>query len=233
MIRSASFIGIAVSIAKFALVAPALAPFLVVLAINLTGTAVSLTVGMARRRMSVTTHLHKRQRFAGAPPSVDVFLPTAGEPTELLENTYRHIASLRWEGELMVYVLDDGDRPEVRDLALTYGFAYLVRENRGYLKKAGNMRAAFTRTSVTSSPSSTPTSAHEPTTSITCCPTSSMIRSGLCRARRSLIRQGPWVGWSGVPALPRNTFTDGFSPLATGSVRRSAWVQTRSTGDER
>ncbi|KAG5188943.1 nucleotide-diphospho-sugar transferase [Tribonema minus] len=81
-------------------------------------------------------------------PTVDIFLPNAGEPIEVLNNTFRYIAGLDWEREkLNVYVLDDGPRPHsVKSLANQYGFNYIRRPNPGHMKKAGNLRYAFTQT---------------------------------------------------------------------------------------
>lgn len=80
-------------------------------------------------------------------PSVDVFLPTAGEPLDVLDNTYWHVNAMAWNGTLTVRVLDDADRPEVAELAHSYGFDYSVRANRPYMKKAGNLAHGFTRSS--------------------------------------------------------------------------------------
>lgn len=79
-------------------------------------------------------------------PSVDVFLPTCGEPLGVLMRTYRSVALLSWPGQLHVYVLDDANRPEVRVAAESHGFAYFSRPNPGEMKKAGNLRFAFDRT---------------------------------------------------------------------------------------
>jgi cellulose synthase (UDP-forming) len=79
-------------------------------------------------------------------PSIDVFLPSAGEPLEVLRNTYEHVARLSWNGELVVRVMDDSARPEVAELAAEYDFTYDVRDNRPHLKKAGNLKYAFDRT---------------------------------------------------------------------------------------
>jgi cellulose synthase (UDP-forming) len=79
-------------------------------------------------------------------PSIDVFLPSAGEPMDVLRNTYEHVARLSWEGQLVVRVMDDSARPEVAELAAEYGFTYDVRDNRPLLKKAGNLKYAFDRT---------------------------------------------------------------------------------------
>lgn len=81
-------------------------------------------------------------------PSVDIFLPSAGEDLLVLENTYKWISELNWPVEkLEIYVLDDSDRLEVAVLAERFGFNYLVRPNRGYLKKAGNLLYAFRQSS--------------------------------------------------------------------------------------
>jgi cellulose synthase (UDP-forming) len=74
---------------------------------------------------------------------VDVFLPSAGEEVAVLNNTYRYVAQLQYPGELRVYVLDDGDRPEVAALAHSYHFEYHVRPDRPHMKKAGNLKHGF------------------------------------------------------------------------------------------
>ena len=76
-------------------------------------------------------------------PSVDVFLPTAGEPLEVLANTYKYVSQLTWPGTITVWVLDDSGRREVNDLANDYGFIYRVRPDRGRMKKAGNLRYGY------------------------------------------------------------------------------------------
>jgi cellulose synthase/poly-beta-1,6-N-acetylglucosamine synthase-like glycosyltransferase len=79
-------------------------------------------------------------------PSVDVFLPSAGETLQVLENTYHWVSKLNWPSDkIEFYVLDDSDRLEVAEMAERHGFHYLVRPNRGYLKKAGNLLYAFKR----------------------------------------------------------------------------------------
>jgi len=78
-------------------------------------------------------------------PSVDVFLPSAGEDLAVLRNTYAHVARLQWPGRLTVHVLDDSGRDAVKMLAKTHGFRYLSRPDRGWFKKAGNLRYGFER----------------------------------------------------------------------------------------
>ncbi len=78
-------------------------------------------------------------------PSVDIFLPTAGEDVNVLANTWDGVVSIagRYKGKVTAYVLDDGDRTEVKKLAREYKFRYEVRPNRGQHKKAGNLRHGF------------------------------------------------------------------------------------------
>lgn len=81
----------------------------------------------------------------GTVPSVDVFLPSCGEPMDVLRNTYKWVALLAWEGTLTIYVLDDSARREVAELAASYGFTYLSRPDRPRMKKAGNLAYAYDR----------------------------------------------------------------------------------------
>jgi len=39
--------------------------------------------------------------------TVDVFLPSCGEPLALLNNTLHHVSKMNWNGPMIVYVLDD------------------------------------------------------------------------------------------------------------------------------
>ncbi|GAA3628660.1 hypothetical protein GCM10022223_52630 [Kineosporia mesophila] len=108
---------------------------------------ISLPTSTLRRRVTLPDHQFLVETYApGQYPSVDVFLPTAGEDPAILENTYQHVARLQWQGPLFVHVLDDAARPEVLDLAVRFGFRYVARPGSEF-KKAGNLQYAFTRTS--------------------------------------------------------------------------------------
>ncbi|KAL8817938.1 MAG: hypothetical protein Q9223_003314 [Gallowayella weberi] len=81
-------------------------------------------------------------------PTVDVYLPVCNEPLELLENTWDYVARLQYPASKMsVFVLDDGAKEAVKIMAHRYGYNYICRPNRPELKKAGNLRYAFARTS--------------------------------------------------------------------------------------
>ncbi|MGW4477852.1 glycosyltransferase family 2 protein [Rhodococcus triatomae] len=139
----------ALSLARFATTSVWLWPLLVVLAVNICGSVISALSGWNRRRISADSHRRTTVTWAQenpVGPSVDVFLPTCGEDLEVLLNTYRHVEKMYWSGELTVWVLDDADRPEVAAEARAHGFRYLVRPNRGHMKKAGNLQHAYDNT---------------------------------------------------------------------------------------
>ncbi len=142
-----AFLGVAVSMGGMATHSPATVLFFVPLVLWLVEQLVTLrTSTMARR---VTMHSHRRVTSGWRPaayPSVDVFLPTCGEPLALLENTYAHVARLSYPGELVVYVLDDADRSEVASLAAHWGYHYLARKTSAF-KKAGNLQYGLTHSS--------------------------------------------------------------------------------------
>jgi len=79
-------------------------------------------------------------------PSVDIYLPVCNEPVALLDNTWKYIKALEYPN-FTVHVLDDGAKEEVKYLAELYGFNYICRDDRPHLKKAGNIRYTFARTS--------------------------------------------------------------------------------------
>jgi len=82
-------------------------------------------------------------------PSLDIFLPVCGELLAVLHNTWSHVYELirTYPGLAIAYVLDDGASEGVAKMAADYGFTYMVRPNRGWMKKAGNLRHGFNRSS--------------------------------------------------------------------------------------
>lgn len=84
----------------------------------------------------------------GTAPTVDIFLPVCREESEVLENTWSHVQHLDYPaGKVQVHVLDDGAEERVALRAQKFGFHYIARSDRPHLKKAGNIRWAFARTS--------------------------------------------------------------------------------------
>lgn len=69
-------------------------------------------------------------------PRTDVFIPTKGEPLNVLTRTIS--AAMALQGPKIVWVLDDANRTEVRALAQTLGANYLARGESADAK-AGNL----------------------------------------------------------------------------------------------
>jgi len=110
---------------------------------------VSITVNLFTKAFSFKRH--DRLVRAWRPhwyPSVDVFLPVCGEPAHVLQNTWANVRdmALAYPGPVYVHVLDDSPEPTLHRMAMAFRFNYVRRQNRGWFKKAGNLRNAFART---------------------------------------------------------------------------------------
>jgi len=110
---------------------------------------VSLPVNFAGRSFDLAAHnsfiaTWRPRRY----PSVDIFLPICGEPTDVLRNTWTGVFELvqAYPGDAYVFVLDDGPSREARALAPAFGFTYVRRPAIRSHKKAGNLNYAFART---------------------------------------------------------------------------------------
>lgn len=144
VLSGAAFGIIIISLVKFALLEPALYPFLGLALITVLSSTLGMLTSTRRRRFDLFEHLLRVATWAPERiPSVDVFLPSAGEDLSILENTYKHVAQLQWGGPLTVHVLDDSGREDVRILANRYRFKYLTRPDRGETKKAGNLKFGY------------------------------------------------------------------------------------------
>ncbi len=72
--------------------------------------------------------------------SVDVFVPTYKEPLEIIRRTIIAAKNIKYPHQ--TFLLDDGKREEVKNLAQELGVIYVVRENNLYAK-AGNLNNAL------------------------------------------------------------------------------------------
>ncbi len=93
--------------------------------------------GLWRLRFKPDTGLIASKEY-----SVDIFVPTCGEPMGVISKTLTAIKAIRWKGLLQVYVLDDGASDEVQALAQRWGYTYLSRARQGVLQmdaKGGNL----------------------------------------------------------------------------------------------
>ncbi|MBC7471784.1 MAG: glycosyltransferase [candidate division SR1 bacterium] len=79
-------------------------------------------------------------------PSVDIFLPLAGEDLETVRNTWLGVSSIEYSNK-KVYVLDDKGDTKVAKMAKEFGFTYLCRPNKGVYKKSGNIQYGIEQSS--------------------------------------------------------------------------------------
>jgi cellulose synthase (UDP-forming) len=74
-------------------------------------------------------------------PTVDVLIPTCGEPLPVLERCLRACSQLSYPHK-QLWVLDDAGRADVAELAVRYGAGYQHRPQRSHAK-AGNLNAGL------------------------------------------------------------------------------------------
>lgn len=104
-----------------------------------------LMVNCVGKDFNLKFHKNMKQLHSGETPAVDIFLPVCGEDILIINNTWNYVSKLDWPN-LRVHVLDDGKSDEVKQLAGRFGFNYSTRST-NYMKKAGNLRNAFAKTS--------------------------------------------------------------------------------------
>lgn len=88
-----------------------------------------------------------RETEEDRPISVDVFFPSYDEEPELVKLSILDAQKVRYPHpiEINIYILDDGNRPEMKAMAESMGIGYITREgNIGF--KAGNLRNAMEQT---------------------------------------------------------------------------------------
>lgn len=80
-------------------------------------------------------------------PPVDILIPIYNEPKEILYRTVVGCRALDYpKGKLKTYVLDDGARPEIKELTRRLGCQYLARPGREHAK-AGNLNYGLSHSS--------------------------------------------------------------------------------------
>jgi cellulose synthase (UDP-forming) len=144
----ASFGALLISQGRFIVLRPQLLVLTPLIAFTLAYYVISLCVNFGTHGFDMDGHRRfVRDWRPRSYPTLDVFLPVCGEPIEVLRNTWVHVYRLlrAYPGLSIAYVLDDGDSAEAREMAETLGFEYLVRPNRGWMKKAGNLRYGFSQ----------------------------------------------------------------------------------------
>lgn len=142
----ASFGALLISQGRFVALSPPLLALTPLIAFTLVYYLISLCVNLGTRGFNMAGH----RRFVDGwqpylYPNLDIFLPICGEEPAILRNTWEHVSALiqAYPGAATAYVLDDASSAEAREMAGWFGFDYLVRPNRGWMKKAGNLRYGF------------------------------------------------------------------------------------------
>jgi cellulose synthase (UDP-forming) len=141
-----SFIGINISLYKFLIENPIVWFLFGFFFLTIVYFAVSLFVNLFTKDFDIKGHIKQAKNWHPKKyPSVDIFLPTAGESIDVLRNTWTGVQAMvqSYKGVVTVYSLDDSDSPVVKKLAREFKFKYEVRANRGYFKKAGNLRHGY------------------------------------------------------------------------------------------
>jgi cellulose synthase (UDP-forming) len=100
-----------------------------------------------RQRVAAATEVSAAGTASAARWSVDVFICTCGEDPAIVENTIMHATALRHPGAIRVFVLDDRGIEAIRDAATLWGAEYIARPDRGWMKKAGNLRHGYEQSS--------------------------------------------------------------------------------------
>jgi cellulose synthase (UDP-forming) len=124
-------------------------PFAIFTAIGFVSFGLSLPLSFAGHGFDLSEHVRKVSSWRPRRyPTVDIYLPICGEPLEVLRNTWQGVRNLvdAYPGRAIPYVLDDGADPEAEELAVEFGFIYVIRPDRGVHKKSGNLRHAFRHT---------------------------------------------------------------------------------------
>lgn len=79
-------------------------------------------------------------------PTVDIYIPTYNEPLKVVRPTILAALDMDWPADkLRVYVLDDGKRPQFKELCDEVGATHITRTNSKHAK-AGNLNAAMPKT---------------------------------------------------------------------------------------
>jgi len=140
------FVGNALFVYNF----PEVLPVTFVLLITVFYLILSLTVGILGGNFDFRAHRSLVAKWLprSENATVDIFLPVCREDIKVIENTWNYVFDMVFviHPNVKVHVLDDGKSDEVEALAKKFGFNYIRREG-SFLKKAGNLRYAFTQTS--------------------------------------------------------------------------------------
>lgn len=129
---------------------PLFIPYTIFSLATITYLSFTYLVGLLGKDFDYDNHKAILYKFfdKSAAEEIDILLPVCGENIEILANTWAHVKKLQLahEGKCTVYVLDDKRDVKIASIADKMQFQYIARPTKE-LKKAGNLRYAFTKTS--------------------------------------------------------------------------------------
>lgn len=110
----------------------------------------SSLINITYKKFSLSAHRLKVYRFwkkNSRLSNIDILLPICGEDMSIVKNTWEGVFELkkRYGRKIRVYVLDDKGQLDYKKLAKRFGFRYLSRQNKGQMKKAGNLKYGLRR----------------------------------------------------------------------------------------
>ena len=111
---------------RFEAHAPVPWPFMIFTATYIIYQAISLPVNFTGRGFDLAAHQARIRAWRPLRyPSVDIYLPICGEPTEMLRNTWQAVSELiaGYGGPARAYVLDDGPSDEARSMSESFSFS--------------------------------------------------------------------------------------------------------------
>jgi cellulose synthase (UDP-forming) len=103
-------------------------------------------IGFARTLIFLLSAVRLSHRDAPLAPegrTVDVFVTTYNEPVDIVGRTLRAAIAIRYPHQ--TWLLDDGERPAMQELARELGCGYIARTEHAHAK-AGNLNHALART---------------------------------------------------------------------------------------
>ncbi len=122
-----------------------------VLLVTMEAIAVLNTLIIISQTVNQTDHSPKADKLSGLirsgmyQPTVDIFIPTYDEPASVLQRTMIGAMAMSYPKKT-VWLLDDGERPEMEVLATELGVRYLTRTEHSHAK-AGNLNNGFKHSS--------------------------------------------------------------------------------------
>jgi cellulose synthase (UDP-forming) len=142
----ASFGALLISQSRFIGQRPELLVFAPLVLFTILYYLISLCVNFGTKGFDIAAHRRLTESWRPADyPTLDVFLPVCGEDLAVLRNTWLNVVELvnAYPGTATAYVLDDAASVEAGNLARDLGLTYVIRPDRGFMKKAGNLRHGF------------------------------------------------------------------------------------------